>query len=220
MKKIFFISIFVLIGFVLFYILNFGISDTTMYNITSQIQYNYFLLVNDKYKAEFSSGLREDYYEYDGISNPKVEYGIIKVSLNSFSGYAKEIEISLKIDGKVFSYILEKNPFEDCFMCDIEQIIQEKNKIEIFVNNIDDDYQILECISSLWKTDYKKAQRYSFNILKDFIKQNLKLNCECYLTIECEDNINYYWFFKVQTSKLESKIIVFDINTCEIVLKS
>lgn len=224
MKKLIFCSI-VIIAFISIIILEaLSISSSKKYNLTSQIQYNYFLLKNDNYIAELSCGLREDNFDYDGISNNKLEYGILKVEIYGFTGYASNIDVVLNISDKNYPYILEKNPFDNSYMCDLEFIIQNNNKIKLKINAIDNNFNEFECVSNLWKMNYKSAQQKGYDVYNSFIKENNKNNksCECYLTVIYNgyQNTNYYWVFKVQTTDLKSKMIVIDTNTCEIVLKS
>lgn len=224
MKKIIFCISLVIIYVIIFCLTHLSNTETKQYNLTSQIQHNYYILKTDKYSAELSCGLREDDFECDGISNEKIEYGILEVYINGFTDYADKIDVILNINGKNYAYILEKNPFKNSFVCDIGFIIKYDNDINFKINSIDDKFFKFECVSNTWKVNYKDAQKKGFNILKSFIKQNSKnkKTCECYLTAIYNDleNSKYFWLFQVQTSKLTSKIVVIDVNTCEIVLKS
>lgn len=199
---------------------NISFGENYKYQISSQIQYNIFNIKTEKYTAKLSSGIREEDFEYDGKSSSKLEYGLIEVSIKGFTDYAKEIDIVINLDKQNTVYTLEKNPFNNSFVCDIGKTIKDNNIIKVQIPLIDEAFYELECISSMWPTNYKHALNVGFNEFRSFIKQSS--SCEIYLTIvdgDANDN-NYFWLFRVQTIQLKTKILVIDIKTGEIVLKS
>ena len=215
----------VVVFILLFIILKLPLGASDKYNICSQILISYFCVNNNNYFAEFSSGQREINFDYDGISNKKTDYGVFKIKLKTFTGYANNINVSVKINDKITEYILDKNPFDNSFMCDIETLINNDAKIKILVDNIDINYTELNCISNGWNVGYNKAFNVGYNNLNDYIKQKNKnnINCECFLTVTSKTQNNEiicYWIFSVKSSDLKTKNILIDVNNCEIILKN
>lgn len=203
-------------------IFNLSYGKNSQVKLSSQIQYNYFSLKVDRYFAECYFGLRENNFEYDGISTEKVEYGIFKINLYGNNDYAKKINVNIKINNNEKIYILEKNPFDNTFMCDIGKIYSDEDTIEILVENVDDDYNTMQSISADWKINHNLALKNGFNYLKKFIFQN-KNNCECYLTIiynNGDAETSYFWAFKVITTNSKSKLVVITPDNGDIVLMS
>ena len=196
-----------------------------MYNMSSQLQHNYFMKTTDRYFVEFYSGEREKIFEYNGVSTDKVQYGIFSIKLYGDNNYAKFLNAFVKLNGKEYIFVLEKNPFNATFMCDVGKVFTNDANIEILVENIDDDYVKLDCISNSFNVNYYGALEKGFNILKNFIKQNSKNNksCECYLTIvynKYDDNTNYFWVFMVKNNNLQSKNAVIDAFSGEVLFIS
>ena len=212
-------------AFIIICIISFcTLGESKKFNMMSQIQYNYFFLKEERYVAEFSCGLREEVFDYDGVSTSKVHYGIIKVKLLNSNNYASRIKIYLSINKKSQDFILEKNPFEDNFVTDTYLFIKETDIVEIFVENVNTEYKQMNCISKHWISDCHKVLNISFKENKQFIKENSKngKSCECYLSViynKYQDTTNYYWLFQIYTSSLKSKYIVLDVNDLEIVCK-
>ena len=224
MKKIVIIILILCSIFLLWFFKNGEIGESQKLNISSQIQYSLFVLNTDKYTAELSFGIREDDFEYDGKSNSKLEYGVLKVFIKGFTGYANKIETVLSIESQNYVYELEKNPFDNMFVCDMQKIINGNKNIQIQIPLLDEMFYSFENISKNWKIDYKVALNIGFKEMKGFILENnnASKSCEIYLTAidNGRHDTEYFWLFKVQTSQLKTKIIVIDTKTCEIVLKN
>ena len=179
----------------------------------SQIEYNYLYVNTDYYDATLRFGERESYFRRDGIRTRKKEYGVLTIKFFGDVSYAQNIVARIKVDGEDYLCILEKNPFDQSFMCDIERVLKYKD-IQLYVDNVDFDYHSFVDVTKNFKAQYTKALSFSFKQLKPFIDQN-KDSVECYLTIRSEDNSKYVWCF-VAVSEYETKFILFDdmLNVC------
>ena len=88
------------------------------------------------------------------------------------------------------------------------------------IENVDDDFVSLECVSTKWQINYDEALKIGFKALKNFIKQN---QCECYLTVGYEKyNLEtiYFWIFNVKAKNTSSKNVVINVDDGEIVFVS
>ena len=223
MKKFLCVFVSVLIIFITLYICFYGsYGKSKQYSVTSQIEYNFFNLSTDRYLAECYFGEREEYFEYDGNSTQKVEYGIFRVIMFALSDCTQNLKANIKINNKEKIFILEKNPFDNSFMCDICQICDDNDCIEIIIENIDNNYQKFNCISANWNINYKKAINMSFKYLKEFALKNNN-NFEGYLTIVYNKNLTdtlYFWCYRIVTKDNQVKLVVIDTNFGDVVLMS
>ncbi len=205
--------------------INLYFGRSQMYNMSSQLQHNYFMKTTDRYFAEFYSGEREQSFEYNGISTPKIAYGIFSIKLFGDNNYAKSLNAFVKLNGNEYIFILEKNPFNGTFMCDVGSVFKDDANIEILIENIDDGYVKLDCVSNSFKINCYRALEKGFDTLKSFIKENSKNNksCECYLTIaynKFDEETNYFWVFMVKSSNLQSKNAVIDVFSGDVLFVS
>lgn len=225
MKKWIFAFI-ILFCFGILFCINFmSLSKSKKLNLMSQTEQNYFVCSTDRYSAEFFSGTREDNFMYDGISNNKLCYGIIKITFNIDQNFANSIKCMFCLNDGVLEYFLAKNPFENCFMCDIQKIVKSDDKIKILIDGIDNTFNEYVCVSKDWKIDYTNALKISFRVFNDYIKNNSKngKSCECYLKIEVLDYTkekSYFWSFFVKTNTTEYKSLVIDVLSGEILSKN
>lgn len=192
-----------------------------VYDNISEIRYNLYVGENAYFKANFSSGMRENPYSFDGISNSKCEFGVLSVDFKNLEN-KNQIAYSLTVDSIQANGYLEENPFDHTFMVDIEKLIETKNNIILKIEGFDNDI-ILSPISQEWQTTYSDVldlilSKYeeNFNI---FVKNN-KFNAECYLKI-IYDKTNaqnpYFWHFSaIGTDGTKISFIV-DVNSGEII---
>ena len=212
MKKFFVFFILIPLLFVCVYFVYKDVGKSKIYNNSSQIEQNYFNVKTNRYFAEIYFGEREIIYEFDGISTPKKDYGLIKVNVFNDDNNAKNVNCILKINDKSINLNLIKNPFENNFVFDVEILCKNTDIIEIFIPNIDEDFNKMNCISQNFKSNYNQALEMGYNFFKEFIKNN---KYECYLTILFEkfnNNTNYFWSFVLQTTDYKSKSLIMDID--------
>lgn len=100
----------------------------------SDMRYDYYEGETASWYFSFSSGLREDPYVLDGLSKPKVEFGIVTVSPKKGTVY-KGLSYTVNIDGVEFSGDFERSPFNETFAGDIEK--RAADGAEIFVTITD-----------------------------------------------------------------------------------
>ena len=140
-KYVVHVSIFIL--FVIFCIVyRYSYGKTEQRFMCSQIEYNYLYVNTDYYDATLRFGERESYFRRDGIRTRKKEYGVLTIKFFGDVSYAQNIVARIKVDGEDYLCILEKNPFDQSFMCDIERVLKYKD-IQLYVDNVDFDYHAL-----------------------------------------------------------------------------
>lgn len=219
MRKVFFV---VLIAIVLFFL--FGCSDAlnNVEDNMSDIRYNLFEAKNGSYHINFMSGLREEPYDYDGISNSLQEFGVVTVWFN-LNQTAQFIPCVIKIDDVPFSCELEKNPFENNFMADIGKIVGDDNVLKVIIDGDETNSLTLVNKSKDWQIDYDEALDIGKGQIGDVIKENSlhgKICGEFYLKILYDKNRvvdAYYWYFSFLDKNNKSYSCVIDVNSGNVV---
>lgn len=197
--------------------------DTAVEKNMSEIRKNVFEGKNDDVKVTFMSGEREDPYEYDGVSEKKCDFGIFTVYFNEFVGSLK-VPFIATINEQKFEGVLEKHPFNESYMVDIGNVASDDAEIIISINN--EPAIVLENISSSWEISWQDALELGKQYLNDELNEiisNGKFNAECYLKpITDEDFISgqYFWAFSVINTKYQRYIVVFDVNSGDLLVKN
>jgi len=184
----------------------------------SDLRINFFEGNNDEYSVNISCGYREEAFAYDGVSTKHVECGVVSLEFNETKSYSY-ISIILTINDEEKEVLLEKSPYEEIFMADIEKIIHNDSSVSVKLKNQENVVHLTEKSSS-WKIDYKKAISIGTN---NFIKElndlyfNSKLNAECYLKIITKNEFEKsYWFFSFVDRADNFTNCLIDVNTGEI----
>ena len=201
-----------------------AINVKTIIDKTSDLMSVFFFADTDFGEIEVYSGQRESQFEYDGISTPKVDYGIIKICFDEKKDQ-NTIDISLQLDNELSSFTLEQNPFDQSYMVDIEKQISQNTVVKIKILDNNSQEIIVDCQSKKWKISDKDALEIAGKSLKDFFAENSKngLDYECYLKVvhNIQDGERLYFYtFSVKTTQGKSVNIVIDVNNGEVLVKS
>ena len=136
-------------------------------NQVSDIRENYFAGQSDNFYASFTSGMRESPYAFDGISEEKVEFGVLtiqpKQTLEStMLGY------TISIDDQKYSGFFEESPFDNSYSADIEQMVDDSASITITITDGQNEESIsLECISCDFEISAENALDLAYNELQE-----------------------------------------------------
>lgn len=185
---------------------------TTFYDFNSENEY-----------VNFVSGMRENPYNYDGVHNSLVEFGILSVWFNDSKYSPPSLDFTIKIGGEVFEGVLEKSPFEEGFMADIEKYVTCEDDICLTIG--ENLKYNLSCQTKNFTIDASNALSIGETELSGVIAENYKdgkLNGECYLKIIFDKSRKiktYYWYFAFldQNGKFSSCVI--DTETGEVLAK-
>lgn len=194
-------------------------SANIVLNNMSDLRINYFEGKNEIFYANLSCGYREENFAYDGESTRPIECGVLSFGYFEYCSY-NSIEVELEINGNKNNFILEKSPYEEVYMADIEQILNKDDVIYINLKNQNEKIQLNDT-SSNWAVNYKKAINIASEYFIDTINNlyfNGQFNAECYLKIISKiDYENKYWYFSIMDKTGETHSCVIDINSGEVI---
>lgn len=216
MKK-FFALLFVV--FCMFALSGCNVEYNEVLNNMSDLRINYFVGTSKDMEISLSCGYREEIFAYDGVSSSPIECGVISLMFFETHSYSS-IEVALEIDGVEENIVLEKSPFEDVFMYDIQKILNNQNKIFVRLKNTSQKIELKE-ISNEWAVDYKLALKIASEHYGKQIRElyfNNRFNAECYLKpIYKSDFGRTFWYFSIIDKVGNNYNLLIDVNTKEII---
>ncbi|NCB48749.1 MAG: hypothetical protein EOM55_03925 [Clostridia bacterium] len=187
----------------------------------SEYRENYFYVKAENFTASFTDGEREREYIYNGEKTSLVDYGIIVVKTNvSVQG---KLKFELSINDEIFVGEMDRNPFDQTFVFDIERRVSSGDNIELYL--VDFDVRLtLSCLSKDWGLTCGKA-------LTKFVYEN-KAGLQAYVSNDCfqgevyiklvadiddENNIYYYVLAVCKDGQVFGSL--FDVKTGILVQK-
>lgn len=188
---------------------------------------NLFTANDDLYSVSFSTGLREQDYNFDGTINDKVPFGVLTLSRNDNLPLANDTYTYLvTINEQTYSGFLEKGN-NNSYSADLEvntlgdEIINVQISFTGYTFNKD-----LTNTSSSFNVDSptalniaeKELQENLSNLLKD---KNVKIEVVMKLMKDYSNSElqNYYWYIGIIANDGSSMGILIDANTADIIAK-
>ncbi len=185
----------------------------------ADLRINYYEGTCETFYANISCGERESIFLYDGKCTERVECGV--VSLYFFENCEKnKINVTLKIDEEQIEIVLEKSPYEEVFMADLQKIVNSSDEIQI-VEQASGEKASLQKTSKSFKVNYKKAIKLAVEYFDDVLNGlyfNNKLNAECYLKVLAKKGYEQiFWYFSIIDISGVNYSMLINVNTGEIV---
>ena len=208
---------------ILFSACNFDMQSEALDNI-SDIRYNIFEAKTENLTATIMCGMRENPYEYDGISNPKCEFGIITITYK-VRPETETIPYTLRVGSAIFEGDLEENPYDHTYMVDIEKLIDNNAEVFLAIDGLESELQFT-CISADWAVQYGDALTIALENVSEQLPQffsNKKFKAECYLKIIFDKKSTtapYFWYFGIIGESTAAIALIIDTETGEILTKS
>ena len=174
---------------------------------------------NHNFKATLECGIREEIYAFNGKSEPKKDFGVIKVVFKAKYNDSKAGFILMNNNGDNLIGELEENPFDGSFMADVEKLIGEDAEIGLDVNG---EVVTLVCKSKDFVIDYDKAIEIATIEMEDKLSAystSTAFSAECYLKIiDNQKNgfDDYFWYFSIYGADNKTHACVISVETGEV----
>ena len=224
MKKIFVIVLLFFIFALTYFIKNFPITNIDKNQVFSQIQYSLYSFDNNYIKIELSFGEREEPFNDDGKPTKNVGYSLLEVEMINKETNTNFLFVNIKINNKTNRYKLRKNPFKNSFVEDIKINNKSDDIFEVNIENLDNNFYKLNCITNLFKFSYKDAQKRCIDEYNNYffyiLNNNKKFECDLTIAKGYEAKIVYFWKLKILATDFEQKYALFDTNTLDLILKT
>ncbi len=214
MKK--YLAIFLCLAVVAFASVMFvGCNQTTTEDLISDARYGIYDGQTEGFNATFVYGLREDPYKMDGISNKKVEFGVVSVVFNSDLSEEDEINYTLTIGEETYSGTLEKSPYSNEYMANIGKSCDDNSTISLSITlNSEQPVTIeMQNKNSTWNINFERAKEIGLEALKDDIAEieDKGESYEIYVKIVGNQSSNfgtYYWIVSVVSPSTRHNVTI------------
>lgn len=223
-KKILIIAMFTLC---LFGFVGCGKNKINLNNYLIEQRENLFGANDNLYTATFSTGIRESNYNFDGIVNEMIPFGVLTLTRNDNLPLANDTyTFIVTIDEQTYTGFLEKGN-NNSYSADLEvnTIGDEQINVQISFTGYTFN-QDLTNISSSFNVDSdtaisiaeKELKTNLENLLKD---KNVKIEVVMKLMKDySSDEIkNYYWYVGIISTNGNTLGILIDSNSGEIIAK-
>lgn len=188
---------------------------------------NLFAACDDLYSATFSTGFREKDYQFDGIINEQVPFGVLTLTRNDNLPLANDkYTYMVTINDQTYSGFLEKGN-NNSYSADLEvnTIGDETINVQISFTGYTFN-QNLENTSSSFQVDSKTALKVAQNELGENIENIIKdknVSIEVVMKLmkdySTEDLKNYYWYVGIISTNGDTLGILIDANNGDIIAK-
>lgn len=188
---------------------------------------NLFTAQDSLYCVTFSTGMREENYNFDGVVNNKVEFGVLTLMRNDSNPLANDnYSYTITINDEKLTGTMEKSPIDNSYAVDIEKKVDDNATINVQINftgykfnqdlvNTSKDFSVdKNSALSLANSELKEE-------LKDITSDNNKIEVVMKILKDYSnlDNCKYYWYVGVVAKDGQTLGILIDSNSGEIVAK-
>jgi len=189
---------------------------------------NLFTAQDNLYTVTFSSGLRENNYNYDGVIDEKVDFGVLTLMRNDSNPLANDTySYKIIINDEESSGTMEKSPIDNSYAVDIEKRVEDDATITVEITFTGYKFsQELKNTSKDFVVDKNAALIQANKELKDDIKnilsdKNNKIEVVMKILKDSSNQeINrYYWYVGIIATNGETLGILIDANTGEVIAK-
>lgn len=191
-------------------------------NNLSEIVMNYFVGNTQKFSINMSSGVRENPYQLDGISNDLVEFCVLTIIPNE-GVVANGVEYTVEVNEVSYEGVFENSPFDKSLASDLEIALQPADEIYVYIIlNEETEIAKLECITNTFEINQTEAVdlaiEHSFDKLIDLSNDNTE-SIEGYCKVITTDkNLSiYFWYVSFVNTQNKIVAVVINPNTGEIV---
>ena len=217
----------------LFALMVFGFSACTSNNINLnnyliERRENLFTACDNLYSVSFSTGMRESNYNFDGVVNKMVPFGVLTLTRNENLPLSNDTYAYIvKIDDNSYSGFLQKSNNDNSYCADLEVNTVGNEKINVQISFIGYTFnEDLENTSANFQVDHASALKVAQKELKQDLKnllsdKNIKIEVVMKVVKDysSEEVKNYYWYVGIISTNGESMGILIDSNNGEIIAK-
>lgn len=202
-------------------------NETNFNNHLIEIRNNLFAGEDDTYYATVCTGQRENEYALDGVVNELVPFGIVTLArLDNELLNQDEYSFTLIVNGENITGSLEKSPYDNTYLADIEQVIPDdaEIKLELVVDGTNFS-QDLTNISSSFGVSKDRAITIACEELKDSIKDLSEEEnnvSEAFIKILKDysgESNKYYWYVGIISPEGKTSGVLIDASSGDIISK-
>jgi len=212
MKKFFLPLLFLVVFFV-------GCVKENYASNLSEVHTAFFLGETEHYRVWLSSGMREEPYIMDGVSQNKVEFALLCIKPKENEN--REVACSVSINKKAQVLNLEQSPFDNTLACDLGKIVNRVDTVFVSVSFMDKtEHTTLSPIFNEYKIKTDEAFEIVLKTLREHIKLDEDETFELYLKIifSKDTPTTQFWYGSILTSTGKESSCVIDTQSGEVLV--
>ena len=187
---------------------------------------NLFVASDNLYSVSFSTGTRENKYNFDGVVNEMVPFGILTLTRNNNTPLANDTySFIVTINDKTYSGFLENNNNSCSADLEVNTIGEESINVSISftgytfnknLENISKDFQVDS--NSALKVTQKELKKDIKNLISD---SNVKFEVVMKIMKDySSENVKkYYWYVGIISTNGDTMGVLIDANNGEVIAK-
>lgn len=223
MKKKIFIFIALIIGVVS--LTACGKKDINLTDYLIEERNNLFTAEDELYCVTFSTGMREENYQFDGEVGNKVEFGVITFARNDREPMADDnYTYLLTVGEETFTGFLEKSPVDNTYSVDVGKLASDDALISVQITFTGYSFnKELACTSKDFSVDKSTALDIASKELKEDLAnitsdKNNKIEVVMKMMKDFSTkNKSYFWYVGVVSTNADTLGILIDANTGDVV---
>lgn len=204
-----------------------GKSNIDLNNYIIERRENLFAACDGLYCVNFSTGMREQNYNFDGVINEMVPFGVLTLTRHENQPLANDkYAYIVTINEQTHSGFLEKNN-DNSYSTDLEINADKSAQINVKISftgyTFDKD---LENVGANFQVDCEAAVKLANKELKEPLEnllsdKNVKIEVVMKIMKDhsSEELKNYYWYVGVISTNGDTLGILIDANNGEIIAK-
>lgn len=204
---------------------NLKVYDYVKNNIAEYRQ-NLYVGENEKIAVSLTSGCREKDYVVNGLCTNPIEFAVLTFNLKQKQTMPETVNYVLTVGTSRYDGLLEKNPYNGSYVCDIKKIIESSDVITAKIIAGDFvEYVELKSVTDNWNVNYDNALRLACVELKNELLtliENNEFYGECYIKIindEVVSENHYFWYVNFVSRSGKTFAVVIDPISNEIMTK-
>ena len=205
-----------------------GKTDLDLSKFIIEKRENIFVASDDIYTLSFSTGLRESDYNFDGVVNELVPFGVITLSRKDNQPLANDsYSFIVTINDQKYSGFLQKSYNDNSYSTDLEVNTLGDENINVQISFTGYTFnQNLENISKDFQVDsdgaiavtQKELKEEILNLLDD--KNNkIEVVMKVLKDYSVDDLKKYYWYVGIISTNGETMGILIDANNGDVIAK-
>ena len=204
---------------------NLKVYELAKNNIAEQRE-NLFVGENENIKATLISGKREKEYVINGYCTEPCEFGVLTFTIKNEQNLSDNVNYVLTIGTTRFDGILEKNPYDGTYVCDIKKTVLNEEMISAkiiageFVESVE-----LKSVILNWNVNHDDALKLACKELNKELEtfiENDVFNGECYIKILNDSDIgdtSYFWYVNFVSRNGKNYAVIINPISNEIMAK-
>ena len=204
-----------------------GNKDLNLNDYLIEERQNLYVAQDDVYTASFSSGMREENYNFDGIKNNMVEFGIVTLSRLDCAPMSNDTyTYTVKINDQTYTGQLQKSEVDNSYSADIQATAPADAIVTVQVLFTGDSFnKELVNTSSQFAVDKDNAIKIANKELKSNIKQltsdkNNKIEAVMKIVKDSStEQDRYYWYVGIISTNGEMVGVLLDSSNGNVIAK-